>query len=73
MRAAEQRAKGHAGFEWIDHSMNPSSGTSPDIVQRAARNDAVVDCAKNQRDQPSDRDAPDQAVDPYARRVNWRV
>ena len=71
MRAAEQRAKGHAGFEWIDHQILIWDITR--LVQRAARNNAVVDRAENERDQPSDHDAPDQAVDPYARRINWRV
>lgn len=39
---------------------------SRDVVQRAARNNAVVDGAENKRDQPSDHGAPDQPVNPHA-------
>lgn len=60
MVATEQRAKGDTGLERI-------ISKSGDLVQRAARNNAIVDRPENQRDQPSDHDAPDQAVDPHAR------
>ena len=63
MVATEQRAKGDTGLEWIDHRWTRKSG---DLVQRTTCDDAVVDRPENQRDQPPDQDAPDQAVDPHA-------
>ena len=45
---------------------NGISWNSTDLLQGATRNYPIVDRAKNQCDQPSEHDAPDEPVDPDA-------